>query len=66
MVEKRNGFFEGEGHDLDSLYFSGLEGSGKKQVVANSMHRKDYPYSLFPLYCTIRFHRVNLIYYTMI
>jgi len=32
--------------DLDGLYFSGLGGSGKKQVVANSMHRKDYPYSL--------------------
>ncbi len=32
--------------DLDGLHFSGLEGSGKKQVIANSMHRKDYPYSL--------------------
>ena len=33
--------------DVDDLYFSGLESSGKKQVVSNSMHRKDYPYSLF-------------------
>ena len=31
---------------LDGLYFSELEGSRKKQVVANSMQRKDYPYSL--------------------
>jgi len=38
---------------LEGLRFSGLEGSGKKQVVANSMHRKDYPYSLLfnlPIY----------------
>ncbi len=32
--------------DLEALHFSRLEGSGKKQVIANSMHRKDYPYSL--------------------
>ena len=32
--------------DLDDLHFSGLEGSGKKQAIANSMHRVDYPYSL--------------------
>ncbi len=33
--------------DFDGLHFSGLESSGKKQLVANSMRRKDYPYSLF-------------------
>ena len=33
--------------DVDELYFSGLEISGKKQVVVNSMHRKDYMDSLF-------------------
>ena len=33
--------------ELDGLHFSGLEDSGKKQVAANSMHRKDNPYSLF-------------------
>jgi len=32
--------------DFDGLHFSGLESSGKKQLVANSMYRKDYPYSL--------------------
>ena len=38
---------------LQGLHFSRLEGSRKKQVVANSMHRKDYPYSLLfnlPIY----------------
>ena len=51
---------------LDGLHFSELERSGKKQVVANSMHRKDNPYSLFPLYCSDWFHQVNLIHYTTI
>jgi hypothetical protein len=52
--------------DLNGLHFSGLEGSGKKQVAANSMHQKDNPYSLSPLYCSDRFHQVNLIHYTTI
>ena len=52
--------------DLDDLHFSGLENFGKKQVVANSMHRKDNPYSLFPLYCSDWFDQVNLIHYTTI
>ena len=30
--------------DLEGLYFSRLEGSGNKQIIANSMHRKDYPW----------------------
>jgi len=39
--------------DLDGLHFSRLGGFRNKQVVANSMHRKDYPYSLLfnlPIY----------------